>query len=447
MNYKASQYNVTTNFKEYVAIHNLISHKGFLLSPKDAVRILDAIQTPAELNEGVRKHLTDTGILIDGSINEADTVRTMRSTLIEKKRGRLSLTIIPTYQCNFKCIYCWENTKQTNDSMSIQTQRDLLAYIKKRLATCTALDIDWFGGEPLLAYNVMHDLLEEIACLCRTYRVPYSSTLTTNGYCLTPEIAAYLAEHNNYFFQITLDGPRELHNFNRPLKSGKGTYDVIFHNLTGIRDSVANRHIKVFIRINVTNDSAGAVEEMIPLIGREFGGDSRFYLYIQAVERHNDLRFADMEGRYLQENSIIERLYDRCIDHGIMTTPLKMLRPGDLMCKTTFYDSVFISSDGSLYKCDMAMTPDHVSYIGSLQVFDADELKRRNDSWYKHLREAEYCTDCILYPLCFGMKCPYYSEINVVDKCEYYNDYVIVKSAVKSYAQQGKYPFLQCGGE
>lgn len=439
MGYVWSRYNVITNYKDYIAVHNLVSHKGNLLPKEKAYLLLDSSEK--DLEESIKKQLIENGILVPKDVCEIDTIREMRNKLIENRRRRLSVTIIPTYQCNFKCIYCWEDTKHRDDCMTEETQEELLKYLERKMPDCSALDIDWFGGEPLLGYKVMHRLLDEIDILCRKYKIPYSSTLTTNGFGLTPEIATYLVEHHNYFFQITLDGPKELHDFNRPLKSGAGTYEVILENLRKIRDCVDSHHLRVVIRINVTNDSAGQVEKLLPLIGSEFGGDQRFRVYIQAVERHNDKRYDVMRGRYLKENSIIEKLYDNCIELGILTTPLKMLKPGDLMCKTVYKNSVFVSSDGYIYKCDMNMTPNDVSCIGKVPHYK-DEEECWEKQWNEHIKESDYCTECLLFPLCFGMKCPFYTDINVRNQCEYFNDYSIVKSAVKSYAQQGKYAVL-----
>lgn len=443
--WKASRYNVMASFKDKIAVHNVLSHKGVLI-PREKVELFEhVLATPDEYKDkGYFKDLCEKGFVLQDDVDEIQLVEELKAQKLKEKEKVLSLTIIPTYQCNFKCIYCWENTKNQNDNMTEEAQEKLIHFIEDKIKTVSSLDIDWFGGEPLLAYDAMKNLLINIDRICKENRKPYTCSLTSNGYALTEDKVRFLVQHHTHFIQITLDGDKEIHNQNRPLKNGGETYDVILKNLKNIRDNIKQQYFRVLIRLNVTEETSLHTREYFEMIEKEFSKDHRFLVYIQGVERHNDIKFEQMQGKYLDNHEVTESLYDICIDKNIMTSTLKMLAPGDLMCKAMHDNSIFINSKCEIYKCDMDMQRSHVSYMGSLFESDKIELHgEKFDFWKKIMNKQDYCDDCILLPLCCGLKCPYYNTLNPKERCEIYNNFPLVKNAIKTYAQHNKYDLLR----
>lgn len=72
----------------------------------------------------------------------------------------LSLTIMPTEKCNFRCPYCYETFEK--GQMSSKDQVALLRYIQKQLRNHTHLHISWFGGEPLLALDTVKHIMANV---------------------------------------------------------------------------------------------------------------------------------------------------------------------------------------------------------------------------------------------------------------------------------------------
>jgi len=68
----------------------------------------------------------------------------------------LNLTILPTEQCNFRCFYCYESFKL--GKMSKETSDSILKLVQKRASTLKILTIGWFGGEPLMAKDIVLSL-------------------------------------------------------------------------------------------------------------------------------------------------------------------------------------------------------------------------------------------------------------------------------------------------
>jgi len=473
-NWKASRYNITTDYKDqFYIVHNLLSDHGVMI---DADKI-DDLRTVLKKPDLHQEHplfstLVDRGLLLDAQIDEDDLIAARKTTMLAKNQGVLALTLIPTYQCNFKCVYCWEDTKDTNDSMKPEAQRRLLAYIDSQLPNSSTLNLTWFGGEPLMAFKVIKNLSEQIDILCKKYRVPYFASITTNGYLLTLDRFKFLHDHNTRFFQVTLDGPAELHDKNRPLKThGKGkfklpvlngaephqhdagdgscsdhtkvkppgTFERVLNNLREIRDH-AKGTFRFIVRLNVTEETRAHSGAFLNLVQAEFAHDKRFRLYMQAVEGHDGVREEEMEGNYLSvHDKLMEDLFDESISKGIMTSTLRFSKPGDLMCGTRQPNSFFVNSDGRFYKCDMEMRQDHQTFAGELDENGTLQTHETNLREWEKVDPPDYCNKCVLQPMCFGLKCPYYNSLKAETRCELFNSHSFARCAVKTYAQEGKY--------
>ena len=153
------------------------------------------------------------------------------------------LFFILTYNCNFRCPYCFEAQQHFNGVKGQQIiNRD---QIDTAISLCPNVkEIVLFGGEPLLSDNY-----EIVKYLFQTYpHIQYS--VITNGYMLV-EYLGLLQEARIGSVQVTLDGPESSHNRTRVLKEGShsnGTYSKI---LEGISACLSN-NIHVRVRMTVT---------------------------------------------------------------------------------------------------------------------------------------------------------------------------------------------------
>lgn len=78
--------------------------------------------------------------------------------------NRLELTIMPTEQCNFRCVYCYEDYKK--HTITTEGKNNLLKCVQVLLKNCTSLHVGWFGGEPLLAYEEILDISKGLIKIC-----------------------------------------------------------------------------------------------------------------------------------------------------------------------------------------------------------------------------------------------------------------------------------------
>ena len=186
----------------------------------------------------------------------------------------LSLTIMPTEQCNFRCQYCYESFKRGR--MSDDVVRGIYKFLQRNISSYSRLNLHWFGGEPLLAMDIIENLSNDIIDLCKKTHTPFTAGITTNGYLLTDEIIKRLIKCRVLDYQITIDGSKEIHNKYRVLADGSPTYDRILNNLRNIKNSIKTSMVSIIIRVNVTQESMSGLDAFIDQMEKEFGSDSRF---------------------------------------------------------------------------------------------------------------------------------------------------------------------------
>ncbi|WP_071129331.1 radical SAM/SPASM domain-containing protein [Varibaculum massiliense] len=137
-----------------------------------------------------------------------------------------SLTLFVAEGCNLRCKYCYEGV-QDRRNMPLDTAMKAVEYLSEHAVQGSMLGIEFFGGEPLLAYG----LIEQIVRYCSSKQnFKYRFSLTTNGTLLTPEKFDLLGRPD-FFVSVSLDGPKEIHDGQRRTRSGKPTHCRIIRNI------------------------------------------------------------------------------------------------------------------------------------------------------------------------------------------------------------------------
>ena len=351
---------------------------------------------------------------------EHNIIRSMGDSVHEQLQKRynevingkriLSLIILPTEQCNFRCIYCYEDYKL--GKMNEATVDKIIQLLEKLISEYDILNLAWFGGEPLLALDVIGLISEKAASLCKKYKKAYYSQITTNGYLLSLDIMNELLRMHTMVFQITLDGDRDSHNKQRYLADGSGTYDVILNNLLMIKRHIKTTTIKIIVRINVSKDmNADEINDLAKI----FSDDDRFVINIQKI-------FGDSSTEKVDDDDYRNYLdiFDKC-HKNIMDD----LTVDSTMCYAAKKSTLMIRSDGTLGKCTVNFEDPNNNFGNitniDLSTFSLDSIEYCNCT---HIKEK--CIACCIYPLCFGRQCPakrYQLCKNMIDK---YN--LVIKS-------------------
>lgn len=161
--------------------------------------------------------------------------------------------------------------------MSVEIQDDVVALAERMLdaANTKNLHVNWFGGEPLLALDVIESLSGRLMALIEQRGGAYGASIITNGYLLTQDIADVLARCKIEEAQITIDGLAATHDATRYLRGGKPTFERIVDNLRSV-------HIpfRVNIRNNVHEGNRNKVDELqsfIKQLAEESDNELKYY--------------------------------------------------------------------------------------------------------------------------------------------------------------------------
>lgn len=187
------------------------------------------------------------------------------------------LILFPTEKCNFRCTYCYEDFEI--GKMSKQTQEAVKNLISRRAPHLKKLSFSWFGGEPLLAKDVVFNIAKHAYEVCKAHDIHFSGGLTTNAYLLDRETAEQLIEYRQDFYQITLDGHGDMHDVLRRRADGKGTFNQIWENLVALKQ--IPKRFECLLRIHVRRDNIDNLEFLMKEIAKEFQYDSRYRLDFQ----------------------------------------------------------------------------------------------------------------------------------------------------------------------
>ncbi len=273
------------------------------------------------------------------------------------------LIILPTEKCNFRCTYCYEEFAAGR--MNKKTIIGIKALLERRCADLKYLNIDWFGGEPLVAKDVVLEISEYAKAL--VYRYPqlnYWGSMTTNAYLLDYKTVTALANAGVQEYQISLDGPREVHDKSRVRADGSSTYDRIWTNLLAIRDS--SLPVSILLRIHFTVDTFKLLDPLIEDIRREFLPDSRFSIVFRPISHlgsPNDASIKIFSG--VEKEEAVKSLQTKLFGEHL-ESPQNLCEPNDYVCYASRPNSLLIRSNGDVGKCTVALY-DERNKIATLQ--------------------------------------------------------------------------------
>lgn len=158
------------------------------------------------------------------------------SYLLDSKMEQLILNI--TERCNMRCRYCtYSGTyslerKHSDRTMEAVIAKRAIQFFRQHSKNSEKVHISFYGGEPLTCFGRIKTIVEYIKGL--DWGPEMNLHLDTNGTLLTDEIIQFIIE-NKFLLQISLDGPKEVHDKYRIYKDGRGTFNKIADNLQRIR--------------------------------------------------------------------------------------------------------------------------------------------------------------------------------------------------------------------
>jgi len=393
---RESRYNVVVERDDRVWIHNGLSGQVMSLSADEWAATQDFLAGSENFPAvELLRDLTLGRMLITTDIDELEVLeRRYRAGTAD--RTTFGLTIVTSLGCNFDCPYCYQVKPRA--ILDDETVGLLLELLDEQLVTIEQFGVTWFGGEPLLGADRLFELSEEFFRRCDDAGVAYSADIVTNGYLLTPEMAARLRALRVTKAQITLDGPAETHDRMRPLRNGKGTFDVILANVAACADL-----LPITIRVNLDTANVSSYMPLIDeLVERGLAGKVTVYpgqlvAYDEGIGAPSETyrprcftlpEFADVEREFLA--------YARA--RGL--APAALPHPVATPCTAVRVNELVVGANGELYKCWDSVGNDQ-EVVGHLRSWkDPDD---RILKWLHYDPFAdEGCRSCIALPTCMG---------------------------------------------
>lgn len=322
----------------------------------------------------------------------------------------LSLTINPTLHCNFACSYCFEEDRLPV-YMTEEVEDKIIEHIKGKEPK--HVDVDWFGGEPLLAFDRIVSLTKKMQKL----NVIYEAGMITNGYLLTEKIINQLPSLNINFMQITVDGLPNTHNSRRPLVSGKGTFDTIVKNIDLLKK--INPEIQLTIRINIDHNNKNEFVEIYNFFSQKNYPNT----YISGAFVH-DIK-SSKNLCFLNTKQQVKFLLEMKKEYNLNLRPFF---PGSRRyeCGIRNLNSIVIGPTGEVYKCFNDVGNKN-KIVGNID----DSIETNNQLLLRYLVGAdpfddEKCKACFQLPICGG-GCPYQRIANEYeggefDTCNYFKE-------------------------
>lgn len=165
----------------------------------------------------------------DGQLFTEDSFKDLAIDVTKKPSFVKALCLNVAHTCNFTCDYCFAKGGKYHGPdaiMSKEVAKRAIDFLIENSGSHYNLDIDFFGGEPLMNLDLVKYTVDYARSLEDKYNKHFNFTLTTNGLLLNDETIDYLNE-NMKNVVLSLDGRPEVHDHFRKTLNGKGSFDII----------------------------------------------------------------------------------------------------------------------------------------------------------------------------------------------------------------------------
>ena len=227
---KLSYYNYFVNDDNCVYAYNSLSNSFAILSNEEYNYLQEFSKSLCDIPKALEEELSKGMFLIPIDFSEIDFIKD-RSKRFREKQNSLSITIVPTLDCNFRCTYCYEKGQRSPYRIQDDVKTKIYEYVEKKINEIKNLNITWYGGEPLLEKTTIEELSDRFISLCKEKNVIYNAGIVTNGYLIDESTLELFKRAQITHCQITIDGTKEYHDKRRILNDGSGSFDVIMKNL------------------------------------------------------------------------------------------------------------------------------------------------------------------------------------------------------------------------
>lgn len=408
-NYKPSMFNYVLDGDDNFVLYNSFQGTKSICSVSEAKKNkIKNWLSSSELNVAEDEDfefLKARGIIIKSNVNEHNLRNLLYAQYVCD--STLSLVVHTTKDCNFRCQYCYLDFKSM--PLTEEVQGSIIKFIQKNLHKYNAVRISWFGGEPLLEMGAIENISKKVMSLCNRAKKQYFSSITTNGYLLTPKNLEKLIAFKVNSYTITIDGLSETHDKLRYLKGKQPTFDKIISNLLYIKENIKCSKLRIVLRTNLTRDNARNINEYYTFFNEKFGNDKRFSLFVRPVRDAGGESVKEISDKLLTNAEMDYILHNLSVlsEKGNISflSNYSELEPAGYTCPAICVGKYSIDVEGKVSKCDSIEEGLGIGYLDK----DGNLIKEgtNEEDWMMGCFEHEQeCENCFFSATCFKGTCP-----------------------------------------
>jgi uncharacterized protein len=278
----------------------------------------------------------------------------------------------------------------------------LIDLVQKKLKKKKKFSVQWFGGEPLLACDLIEFLSQHFLSYCKQNQIQYDATIITNGSRLDDASLRILRKCGVESAQVTLDGDLSLHDRVRREPGSNGSFNQIMDNLRK-----ASEYIQIRLRIHVAPYNLQSVYSLLGTLADRGMQDSIHEVYFAPLfgykQGSEKLQYYTDEKRFLSAAEFAHHQVDleemaRQVGFSIRD----MLDVPYGICTALRRNTIVVDSKGGLTKCYKDVGDDEAAFrqLGRPHARTKTQnlTKWEGDTF---ARDAE-CKRCTFLPVCLG---------------------------------------------
>lgn len=317
------------------------------------------------------------------------------------RRNVNEIVIQVTQDCNFKCRYCLFARENNIDrchekiNMPWEIAKKSLDILYSHSADADIISISFYGGEPLLNFELIKQVVAYADNIFQTKKIHYSMTI--NGSLLSQDIIEYLIEHE-ISVGISLDGPRNIQNKHRKFyNTGSDTFDIVYNNICRLRQTnldYFNNHI-TFQPVHMMDEDIKEVQkffdemDLLPnkVLIRDASTDGVDYIY-------SDYNLINQERA---ENQDINKYDNIIVNKSRLTECWHHSGP----CVPGIR-KLFVDTNGNFYPCEKVLETS-ANKIGDVYSgFDLTKIKailnvgKLTEDECKYCWASRFCSICVV---------------------------------------------------
>lgn len=340
----------------------------------------------------------------EGTLFAPDTPEEITSP---ENRGAVikAMCLHAAHDCNMRCAYCFADTggfSGTRALLPLETGKKAIDFLIEHSGNRRNLEIDFFGGEPLMNFDVVKELVHYGREKEKARNKNIRFTITTNGLLLDEEKEAFINEHMDNVI-LSIDGRPEVNDKMRKTVSGGGTYEHIIDNLKRFRD---NREGLYYIRGTFTSFNKDFTEDVKHLA--ELGFEN---ISVEPVVTDEKYEYALTMKDVPEILAEYDRLTDLFIESEKKGNPISFfhykidLSQGPCIFKRALgcgagTEYIAVSPDGDIYPCHQFVGESEF-VLGNVNNDDFEN--HLFDKFNKaHIYNKETCMSCWAKFYCSG---------------------------------------------